>query len=270
MSTSPLIDLDPELVAPDVSTRLVRAFLAHVAEEHGEAAAQALVEGSGLPRAWLDDPENRVSTSYIDGLTRTWARQRHGLPDLPPHDHEVYQAWRLIGRRVLTRQALGAGLSVVRAVGSPAAFYARMPDLAARVNRRLALSTESPGAGLVRIRCATAPSAPPGYQVPAYSCWNLLGVLESVPTLWGLPLARVELLTCQHRDPRQDHCLYEVRFAERSISHPVSLALGALGMAAAGFSLGGVLAGPTAAGLGAATGALAVVAATGWGRVRAL
>ncbi|MCK6501920.1 adenylate/guanylate cyclase domain-containing protein [Myxococcota bacterium] len=265
MASLPLSDLDPDLVAPDLSTRLVRALLAQVEEDAGAAAARALVDAGGLPRAWLDDPENRVAALYVDRLARALLRQQHGLDEPPPHDHPAWQTWRRVGRRALTRDAMGAGHSVVRAIGSPGAFYARLPDLARRVNRLLELSHEVVGPGHVRIHARPSELAPEGWRLPGHTCWNLFGILEAVPTVWGLPRAQVERRSCEHAQGGAGGCTYEVRFVARSRLPMLLLGLGAAGALAVGLWLPG-----TTAHLAGLCLALAVLAVAGWLRVRAL
>lgn len=268
MAATRWTDLDPDLVAPEISNRLVRAFLIHMERKHGAEAMASLVDGAGLPRAYLDDQESWVSAAYVDGLARTWARQHYGLRDLPGHDHPLFQTWHEVGRGSFTRERIGAVYSVLRAIGAPGLLYARTADLAPRANRHLALEHEALGSGHVRITCRATDSAQ--YDVPSHACWNLVGLLEGVPTIWGLPAAQVHRTACRHDDPSLDHCTYDVRFVERSLAHPVALGLGTLGAAAVAGSLSAALAGPVAGVSSALAGGLLVVAIKGWVRARSL
>ena len=83
----------------------------------------------------------------------------------------------------------------------------------------------------------SAPELGPGI------CLNAVGILESVPSLWGLPPAEVLHTACQH-DPEDPapRCRYELRFRERSSQRQARL-LGAAvlcgALAAAGAAVAG-------------------------------
>ncbi|NOY28317.1 MAG: hypothetical protein GXP62_20860, partial [Oligoflexia bacterium] len=110
-------DLAPDLVVPEISNRLVYALLLGWEREHGPQAIAALVEGAGLPRAYLQDPQRFVSASYVEGLARTWARQHYHLRELPDHDHPLFAAWQAIGQQSWDGRGGGGGgalLSLIR------------------------------------------------------------------------------------------------------------------------------------------------------------
>jgi class 3 adenylate cyclase len=262
--------LNPNLVAPEVSNRLLRPFLDYIEQVHGVESLENVVEGAGLPRAYIDDHEYWVSASYIDGFTRTWAKQHFGLHELPGWGHPVYQLWYQVGRQALNRDSLGAAYSVLRALGSPGAVYGRLPQLVRSGNRLLRLDYERISEGHARLDMRATDDALATYDVPATACWNIIGMLEAIPDIWGLPQARVTVSACRHQDPTLDHCSYDVHYVDRSLSSPLILLGGTLLAATIGSTFAGSWAGPAAGVLGGLVGALGVIAVMGWWRAHSL
>ena len=266
MADSPRPDLDPALAAPEISCRVVRPFLLAIARDHGRELAEAVVARSGLPWDYVDDDHNWVSALWTDRFFEAWAALRYDVHTWPEADHEAYQLWYTVGRESWTRESMGAMYSVVRAMGAPGAVYARVPDLAARGNRLVTVVPSVPGPG--RARLVVASRDPDHWNLPPTLVWNLRGLLEGIPLVWGLPPARVSVREVEEADEVTFH--FDVQYTDRRLSEPLKLGLGVLLLGSLGALVGGALGGAVGAALGAACGGLAVVAAIGWQRTREL
>lgn len=247
--------LDPALLEPHVSTRLLRGLLMHLEERGYGPKIDALIEETGLPRAHVEAPDGWVSNLWIDRLLLGVARHLFGLDALPPYDHEMWQLWRGAGQRSVRRDRIGAMFDMARALGSPRLVYANLPTMSRLANRTLALSVQPLGSGraLVTLRMNDPQEAltPP-------LCWNAIGLLEAVPSIWGLPLAEVRTTASPfHPDRRADHLEVELRYHDR---RPLLLALGTAVLLALSGVVAGLLIAPVAGSFAALVGAWAAVA----------
>lgn len=242
----------PDLTEPQVSCRLVLPFLLYMDREHGEALTDQVLAHAGLPRATLLNHDGWVSGVWLHRFAHAWGLAAFGLTEPPPIDHEAWQLWRAVGRESITREALGAFFSIIRAAGAPGIVYRRLPELAGQGNRVTRVRIVDHREGRIQIRLE--PIDPERFKPGADMMWNVMGLLEATPRVWDLPLARVALTP----DLDAGTCDYDVRFEERSLSQPLgvvgaAVAAGAVGAAIAGFfgGLTGVVTGGLAGGVGA-------------------
>lgn len=237
--------------APDISVRVMEPLLGYLAEELGRDTVDASVCASGLLPADVVNHDAWVSAGFAERLVRELLRRSHGLDDLPPRDHPVWKLWRMAGRRTMERRAMGPAWHLLRAFASPAVGYRQIPSLIQRANRmtRAELVSQEPGCTVLRFR----PNESSTRDLAAY-CWNRVGTLEDLPTVWDLPRAEIEHPSCLH-DPSHpaDACVYVIRYRERAVL-PVAITLSVIaGGAALGWALATALGGsaPLSAMLGA-------------------
>ena len=149
----------------------------------------------------------------------------------------------------MTRDGIGGAWHMLRALGSPALLYRQVPRLIERANRLVVLEVQDQRPGFVRI--VAGPRDADRREFPG-TCWNRIGFLESVPTIWGGPRARVGHDLCMHRDGGET-CTYDVEFvnAGQGWALPAAVVVGATATGAvAGFAAGAGFATAELAGLG--------------------
>ena len=254
--------LNQDLIAPEYSNRLLQGLLIHLEEEVGLDGLEEVVADTGLPLAHLRDTEGWVSRAYLERLIASAALRLHGLTEPPSHNHVFWQHWRRSGHELVEPGVVGALFPVVRALGSPANLYRALPSLAARGNRLITVEVDAARSGraLVTVTPTTAKTW------SSANCWDMFGMLEAGPRIWGLPDARVVHASCicdPHRPA--ERCTYHVSYVRRGVPYAMAFAL--LGSVGAG--LGACLAFVTRSGspgFAAAAGAFAAVAAAGWWR----
>jgi class 3 adenylate cyclase len=222
--------IDPRLTEPHLSNRIVWPFIEILVERFGREATERMVAEAGLPLSYLEDRESWQSIEFLLKLQSAVAREAFGLEALPGAGHPMYQLWREAGHRSFERRHMGPVHFFARALGSAGMVYASFSDLARRGNTVSTWKVTRVGTG----HCVVRVEAPAGTDTVG-ACWNRVGVLEGIPTLWGLPRARVthERCACDPGHPA-DACEYDVRYRDR----PLAAALRPLGAALLGAMAG--------------------------------
>ena len=241
-------DIDPTLLEPHLSVRVVAALVHELDETLGAETVDAVLADVGVPRDHVSEPEHWVSTEFVRRFARALARGAYGLDDAPPHHHEMWQHWRNAGRHALRRDVIGPIYGILRAFGSPRRFYRQVPALHQRATR----NTRSELRYLARGSAVIAVAPADGGVLESPNCWFQRGLFEAIPTLWGHPPAEVEHRECM-LDPkhRAAACVYRVRFQEPRASVDLFTAAAILLGGLAGAPLG-LWAGVAGAGIGAA------------------
>ena len=250
---------DAELKAPELSNRLVLPTLRYFEEVGGAALIEAVIRDAGLPRAYLEDTTGWVSMEYLERFTVSVVRHLGRGEVLPPYDDAVYRHWYELGRRSMQRDALGPVWVALQAMGSPAALLQRFGAVAGRGNRAVAIDGKVLGQGLAEVTCRPVQPGR-GWYIP--SCWNFKAILETLPTIWGLPRGQIEHTQCMFDRARPaEACVYRVRYRDPRFARYRAAALaGAVGLAAGAGAV--VVAGrPELAGLAGAAGAGGLLAA---------
>lgn len=246
-----------EVQAPDISVRVLAPLLAYLASQVDRETVDGAVRDAGLEPSQVVDPDAWVSGAFAEAFIRAFVRRTHGLDTSPPRSHPVWQLWRMAGRQTVERRAMGPAWHVVRAFASPAIAFRQFPVLIQRANRmtRAELVSQEPGRTVLRF----SPLRPDQPDHVAY-CWNRIGTLEDMPTVWDLPRADVAHPECMH-DPAQPAgaCVYVIHYRERS-ALPIAVSVGAASLGA----VGGWIAASTAAALPAEPLAAALGALLGW------
>lgn len=205
---------DPVLTEPHVSNRVVKPMVRYFGEQFGEAFVQEIVEEAGLTVEYLQDTEGWTSVEFNNRLNAAVARKLYGLDALPAYDHPLWKHWRIVGRRTLEQDALGALWPFLRSMASPALFFREFERSAFKANRvsRPELLEQAPGVSRLRFSLVSPVVA----ESPA-ACWSRIGVFESVPTMFGLPPAHVDHPACMF-DPVAPaaFCAYRIAYREHS------------------------------------------------------
>jgi class 3 adenylate cyclase len=248
--------LDPALTRPEISNRLVHPTVLFFEERLGVNAVAVVVDRLGLPRAYLENTEAWCSASYTIALSEGLAAAAAGLEHTPPDGHEVWQLWRESGWELFEPDRVGPMYGVLRALGSPQAVYPQVPRLAEQTNRTLSFEQRRLGEGLFELTVTGQPGS--SFWVEA-TRWSVQGILEGIPTVWGLPRAHVE-----REDLGPGTSRYLVRYALPAAPWRPVLAVGVLG-ALLGFGAAWALQGPLA--WGTVAGAAILLAIDGWRRV---
>ena len=210
--------LDPGLTEPQLTNRIHPPLLAVTVQQYGAEILGWILEDAGLPVPYIRDPEKRVSIRYMDQFREAVGRHLHGLEPQqcqPPMEDVFWKLWREAGLRSFEREMLGSIWPVIRAMGSPAQIYQRLANLMEEANPGTIVDVikNSGGVGVLSFTSREGW----GGEGPEV-CWSRQGALEGVPTIWGLPRAKVEHLECMH-DALQPAgaCLYRVHYRQRSV-----------------------------------------------------
>ncbi|MCP4919273.1 MAG: hypothetical protein GY913_20420 [Proteobacteria bacterium] len=165
----------------------------------------AAIAQTDLPREYLEDTEQWVSGAYMRTLVEALARVAADVDETPDDDHEVWDVWHDSGREAFESSQLGPLYGVLKTLGTPAAVYSQVPSFAMRMNRTLDIRSEIVAPG--RAHVSAGPRGPDDWMSTA-TVKNFKGLLEGIPTVWGLPLADVQMTW------DGEVASYEVRHAE--------------------------------------------------------
>ncbi len=196
-----MADAEPEvfLKAPHFSTKGIGAFIRFLDNREGASVIDGALEDAGLPRDYVMAEDLWVSSEWQLRFQRALAGRLYQLAELPEHDHPFWQLWREGGQSSLSREAVGPLFDVVRTLGSPGLAYRQMPTLMSLYNRTAQLSTESISSSTHRITLSHVDAT---QSIDAALYWNLLGTLERLPMIWGLPDAQIDVEESPF-DPKQ-------------------------------------------------------------------
>jgi len=118
-----------------------------------------------------------------------------------------------VGRYVIHDSAKGIAGRVLAGFLSPAVAYKNIGRIASQYSKGARLIPIESGESHAVIRAAVEP----GCQEKPYQCRNRLGMLEAVPTFFGMPTAVVEHSACVHRGDA--FCEYQVAWVAPGQRH---------------------------------------------------
>ncbi len=211
----------PEALALELSCRYLQPLL-DVAEARTPNELPALLARWSVSLPQLRDQTNWVTLRFCEALT-DWLGEQVGREPLVQAVTEASYSPR----------ALGFLYPLLRAIGTPRAGYARIPQFVGVLNKVSNVTVLQIGRGRARIEYR--PSSLEHREHSPLICELRRAQLAAGPTLWSLPPALVTETECQARGG--ERCLYELRWAERTgwLASAAGLTLGA-----AGFWLGPV------------------------------
>jgi len=190
------------------------AIIEYVRRYHGrpEDLLEGLKEdlrGFPDPLAFLSDPNNWVSA---DVCRKMFLNARRVTGD----DQVAYK----IGFESVAHKRLGYIQRILlMALGSPRMTINRIESINEKFNRNKKIDVVSIEKGRTRIRLHWDPNLS---LSPDFCAFNR-GIYSAIPTVWGLPAAKVEEAQCQFKGA--SCCEFEVRFEEPSIYHRLRLFL---------------------------------------------
>ncbi|MCB9793362.1 MAG: adenylate/guanylate cyclase domain-containing protein [Alphaproteobacteria bacterium] len=200
-----------------MSNRLVESILLQLEREHGAALVSASCDAAGLPRIYFEDPNGWVSNRYHHALIQELVVRALHLPEPPDRHHPFWEPWREAGRRGFSPERLGPFLPILRTFGSTSSVLRNAPSIVQRFNSTLSFRVLQQGTGQAMVEIGPTEQRPE-HAPNVGNCWTRIGILEGLPTLWGLPQARVEHEACvfDKRHPAPT-CVYRVTYADPPI-----------------------------------------------------
>ncbi len=176
----------------NVSKRIVIPTLRYLDKTVGPEITDKILLELGHPRVFFEDENGYMSIEVVDELFNI-ASKHTGDPDF------AYT----MGRNLIVASNK-AQLFFMAAFASPQMLYKHLD----KIENRLVQTTKVKVDSLDRNRFRMTVSFENGYKEPYSACRNRHGTYESIPTMFGMPHARVVHSHCAFRgDP---HCVYEV------------------------------------------------------------
>lgn len=165
----------------EISCRVTLTLLLYVREEN-RGSLSGLLDGLELDEAYLMDPNNWVSHRFVQIL---YKRMIEILGD----ENAVYNMT-IASERL---QSLGILDRIVRLLGNPKFIYSQAP----RYNKFLKLNGDVYIHELGDSWALLEDRYHDGFQKTRFDCDYTRGVLTGIPTMFGMPFARIEELECQ-------------------------------------------------------------------------
>ena len=255
--TAPVVvPADASLVDKHYSTKGIAPFIAWLDGEEGTELMDAVLADAGLPRSHIESSDLWVSSAWQLRFQRSLAARVFQQPDLPEHNHEMWQLWRKAAWAMLSDDQNTVLIALLRALLSPGFAMQQMPGFMTSFNTTMRAEVDSSGPGHTRI---TFTPTDPDADVDSATFWNIIGTLERLPSVWGLPDARLQVLESPYEGERARRMVIEVHYDEPSIVR-LKLLGGAMTLAG-GLGGGGVwLAGGTVLTVALAVGVGALLA----------
>jgi two-component system, cell cycle sensor histidine kinase and response regulator CckA len=201
--------------AKEISCRITRTLLLYV-RENNRGTLGNLLDGLSLDEGYLSDSNNWVSHAFLQTL---YARMIEILGD----QNAVYHMTLASGRF----RSLGILDRIVRLMGSPKLIYSQAPKYNKFLKLNGSVFIHDIGDSWVVLEDRYHNSA----QKTRFDCDYTRGILEGIPTMFGLPPAKVEEVKCQVAHERYGRrvwpdnpaqgctgCFYRVAWMPKKIS----------------------------------------------------
>ncbi|MCW2606326.1 MAG: Diguanylate cyclase protein [Frankiales bacterium] len=170
--------------ARETSSATTRLVLRHVRETRGDAAVQRVVAAAGVPESLAQLEDDREWVSYAT---------RIALFEAIAAEYGDRQVLFDVGASIL-HHSVSPGLAVLlRALGSPAQVYRSVPRAVAKFSTTSTMKVLEVGSAHATVDFRLHE----GYAHSALDCLYAQGLLSTVPTLFGLPAARVVHPECE-------------------------------------------------------------------------
>lgn len=202
--------------AMHLTARFARAFVAVADRRIGQRRVDEILRTIGAARADFDDETSWFSLSFYETLSQELIRASGS--------DEILQE---IGRQSFTPRAFGFLYPFIRAFGSPEILYRKIVEYLPRANKIATMRIVELSRGHTLLEYTPLPGAP--RERERMMCAIRSAQFVSVPTLFGMPAARLVEHQCQGRGaPR---CVYELTWLSerRALGLIVGTILGAGG-----------------------------------------
>ena len=180
----------------NVSKRIVQPVLRYLDGEYGHQVTDKILAEIGYDRVYFDDPDGFMPQDTTQEMFEAAAKHT-GDEEFPYH----------LGRNTV-KYGNKAELLFASIFASPALVFQNINKIEGRLVRTTRIQSEKVG----RNRFKLTISFRGNYREHPTACRNRQGTYEALPTIFGLPFARVKHPQCAFRgDP---HCVYEVTVPE--------------------------------------------------------
>ncbi|MBN2240799.1 MAG: PAS domain S-box protein [Dehalococcoidales bacterium] len=174
----------------NVSCRVTKTLLEYL--KPNDIELEYLLEGLAYSKEYLDDSSNWITPAERDEFCRR-------AIDLRNDKTFMYHA----GLLTPDIQGLGGMKTLVRLLGTPRIAYENVPKYSSWFDKNISFNTEIISPQQARIII----SNPGNLPFSKNACYYAQGILASIPTIWGLPPARIQETKCMC--PENDTCTIE-------------------------------------------------------------
>ncbi|MFC1671791.1 ATP-binding protein [Planctomycetota bacterium] len=177
----PMSKVSPEDTKTELNCRSVRPILFYLEEGYGRERMCDFVYGTKMHLPYLENENNWVSYDY-------WCRLLARLVEFTGDARSPFAA----GTYASRRGCFGTLQTFFSRLGTPGDVYRLGVLFASRYGKMGTLKIGEKK----RDRCTIEVRYHDAFSQDRNNCLNLQGVFSSIPSLWGLPFARVKELQC--------------------------------------------------------------------------
>lgn len=191
--------INPEDTKIEINCRSVKAVLFYFEDKFGREELEGFISGTGMELQYLENNDNWVSYDY-------WCRLLAGIVEHTGDPNSPFDA----GTYAAKRECFGSFQALLLMLGDPAGIY----KLATSITPRYSKTGRCEMLELTGNKCSFAVRYFDGYEQDKSNCLNIQGIYASIPTLWGLPLAKVHESQCAAEGA--DSCVYHFTWRTRA------------------------------------------------------
>lgn len=182
----------------EISCRSAKALLVYFEKKYGREELKKFVNKTGMPLEYLENENNWLLFSYYTSLFDEFVNYV-GNPNL------LFEA----GTYVARPDVYGSLYFVFRVVADPSLSYKNIVKFAHTFSKasEAALMELKKNKAVINVHYLN------GFIQTVNNCRFVQGNYASIPTVWGLPLAKVNHPKCQAKG--DDSCVYEITWVNK-------------------------------------------------------
>ncbi|MFH0771536.1 MAG: HAMP domain-containing sensor histidine kinase [Candidatus Omnitrophota bacterium] len=182
----------------EMNCRTIKPFLVYFESKYGKEELKKFIHNTGMPLEYLENENNWLTFSYYTSLFDK-------LVEYAGNSDALFEA----GTCAAKIESYGSLHFILRVLSNPALTYGNI----IRFNHNLSRAAELSLLELKKNKAIIKVHYLDEFVQTVNNCRYLQGNYASIPTVWGLPLAKVNHSKCQARG--DDSCVYEITWVNK-------------------------------------------------------
>ncbi|MGA1825530.1 MAG: ATP-binding protein [bacterium] len=198
MKIYPISKVSPNDTKIELTCRAVKSVLLYFEEKYGRAKLEDFIYDTKMNLYYIENKNNWISYSYFCRLLAKLVEYT-GDPNTPY----------IVGTYSHRKECFDALANIVRRLGSPGTTYKLIEQFTPRYSKL----GEFKISNMQKNNCIMTVRYFKEFKQDKNNCLNLQGIFAAVPSLLGLPLAKVKEIECATEGG--DSCIYNISWINR-------------------------------------------------------